>query len=255
LVFVNPQPTENALKILYSAKELLQQEGWTSYFEHSPKQIQQLWQERLSDLQRLENRANVRLLDIGSGYGDFLHYTKQLGWQVSGFDFSPSVAQVSREKYGILVATGDLFEVNYSDNSFDVITLWHVLEHTPDPLLVLKRSYDLLNRQGVLAIEVPNLNFILRRSYRYPFSVTLHLFHFSPTTLSALVQKAGFDILECKLGNTGFLYSKKTKIWAKQIIYTFSRAVERLLGMNICDSIRLYARKSISGERCWKAGE
>ena len=244
LVFVNPQPTVEALREYHAASELLSQDGWSSYFDHSQKQIRELWEERLTDVKRWKQAPNVSLLDVGAGYGDFLHYVSKQGWQVSGFEFSPAVAQVSQKKYGIPLAVGDLFEMPFPDHSFDIITMWHVLEHLADPMAVLRRLFELLRPGGLLVIEVPNLNCLVRKSYQVPLTVNLHLYHFSPTTLSSLVSAAGFNVLRSHSGNTGFQYSRRTKIYAKRAFYACSRLLEKTVGANVSDSIRLYATQA-----------
>ncbi len=249
MVFVNPQPTENALQNYYSAQNLMQQESWSSYFEHQPKQIADLWSRRFRDIRRLTNGRNVRLLDVGSGYGDFLHTARQAGWQVHGFEFSEPVAEISRKKYGISVAVGEIFDLPAARNSFDVITIWHVLEHLRNPLAVLKRCRELLVPGGILVIEVPNLHFLARKSYRFPLSMTLHLYHFSARTLPPLVERASFKVLECRPGHTGYLYRSKAKIYAMKCIYGISHVADTLLGLNVSDSIRLYASKKPSEVR------
>ena len=241
LVFVNPQPTEDALRRYHAGTGLLSQDGWSSYFAHSAEQIRELWEERLADLQRWQPGTGINLLDVGAGYGDFLYYAKKLGWKVSGFEFSPAASRTSKRKYGIPLAVGDISEMNFPSRSFNIITMWHVLEHLRDPLSALQRCQELLARKGVLALEVPNLNFLVRKSYRYPMSRTLHLYHFSPATLSALVKKAGFEVLACGQGNTGFQYAHLWKVYAKKCLYLVSRSVEMLSGFNVADSIRLYA--------------
>jgi hypothetical protein len=119
-----------------------------------------------------------------------------------------------------------------------------VLEHLHHPLDVLRRCRALLEPGGILALEVPNLNFLVRKSYRYPLSRTLHLYHFSPVTLAALVRAAGLEVLECRPGNTGFQYRRRWKIYAKKCLYAVSRAVEKLSHRNVSDSIRLFARRN-----------
>ncbi len=243
LVFVNPQPTEAALRKYHAAQSLLQQDGWSSYFQHTPAQIRELWEERFGDLRRWINGGVPRLLDVGCGYGDFLHVARESGWRVEGFEFSPAAAEVCRSRYGLRVAVGDLLELEFAEGSFELITMWHVLEHLRHPLAVLRRCRALLEPGGVLALEVPNLNFLVRKSYRYPLSRTLHLYHFTPTTLAALVRAAGFEVLECRPGNTGFQYPRRWKVYAKKCLYAVSRAVEKLSRGNVSDSIRLYARR------------
>ena len=246
MVFVNPQPTQSALLEYYAAQDLMEQDGWSSYFRHRPEQIHELWQRRFADMQRWKNGPGVRLLDVGSGCGDFLHQALQAGWEVRGFEFSPAVAEVSRRKYGIAVEVSVIFDLRDHDNSFDAVAMWHVLEHMRDPLGALRRCRELLAPGGLLALEVPNLNFLARKSYRYPLSLNLHLYHFSPATLSGIVRKAGFEVLECRRGHTGYLYRSKAKIYAKKCLYGISQQAEKLLGINMSDSIRLYAAKSRS---------
>ena len=173
----------------------------------------------------------------------FLHIAKKSGWQVQGFEFSSAAAEVCRQKYGLAVAVGELRELNFPEQSFDVITMRHVLEHMREPLSVLERCCELLVPQGILAIEAPNLNFLVRKSCCYPLSVTLHLYHFSPATLAALVRQAGFEVLECRPAHTGYLFRSKAKIYAKKCIYGLSHLAEKLLGTNVSDSIRLCAKR------------
>jgi len=243
LVFVNPRPSTAALRQYYGAKDLMQHDAWSAYFQHSSDQLRDLWQERLRDLHRWKPGSGLRLLDVGSGYGDFLYHASSSGWDVLGFEFAPAVAEVCKQKYGIPVQVGQLSEIGLQAASFDAITMWHVLEHLPQPVSVLQRTLQLLAPGGLLALEVPNLNFLVRKSYRYPLSATLHLYHFTPATLTSMVRKVGFKVLECRQGNTGFLYRSPVKIYAKKAVYLFSHVLERLAGINAGDSIRLYAQK------------
>jgi 2-polyprenyl-3-methyl-5-hydroxy-6-metoxy-1,4-benzoquinol methylase len=244
LVFVNPQPTLEALREYHAAGELMSQDGWSSYFNHSQEQICELWKERFADVRRSKQASNVSLLDVGAGYGDFLHYASKEGWQVSGFEFSPAVAKISREKYGISLAVGDLFEMPFAKQSFDVITMWHVLEHLANPMAALRRLFQLLRPGGVLVLEVPNLNCLVRKSYRVPMTVNLHLYHFSRETLSSLASAAGFKVLRTHAGNTGFLYPQRAKIYAKRAFYACARVLEMAVGTNVSDCIRLHATKA-----------
>jgi 2-polyprenyl-3-methyl-5-hydroxy-6-metoxy-1,4-benzoquinol methylase len=242
LVFVNPQPTAAAIESYYSAKELSAQASWSSYFQHTPAQIAGLWNERFADVARWINGRAPRLLDIGCGWGDFLHFARSRGWPVSGFEFSESVARVAREKYGLPVRVGSLEEMGFPARGFDLISMWHVLEHLREPRAALERIAALLAPGGLLVLEVPNLDFLARKSWRYPMSRTLHLYHFSAATLVALVERAGFRVLECRPGHTGYLYDSRAKVLAKKSLYAFTRVAHRLFGVNLGDSIRLYAR-------------
>ncbi len=225
------------------AKDLMTRKGWSSYFQHSPEQLTELWDERLDDVKRWTDHREVHLLDVGCGPGEFLHFARQRGWNATGFEFAPSVAQLAHEKYGLEVKVGDLAAMGYAKGCYTLLSMWHVLEHLPNPLATLTRAHDLLAPGGVLVLEVPNVNCFWRRSYRYPFSAILHLFHFSPSTLSALVQKAGFEVLSCRLGNTGLLCPGRLRTLAKRILCGVSKCIDHHLGQNVGNSIRLYARR------------
>ena len=80
-----------------------------------------------------------RLLDIGSGRGRFLSVAVSAGWKAIGIEFEPGLAEMARRRYGVQVVVGDAIGAEL-DGPFDVITMWHVLEHLPDPLASLERS-------------------------------------------------------------------------------------------------------------------
>lgn len=244
LIFVNPQPTTEAILAYHSAHDLMMRNGWSSYFEHTQDQLEALWDERLTDMERWVGGREIRLLDVGCGPGDFLHFAHQRGWTATGFDFAPSVAQLAHDKYGLVVNVGDLASLEYPAGSFTILSMWHVLEHLRDPGAILMRAHELLAPDGLLVLEVPNVNCFWRRSYRYPFSAILHLFHFSPSTLALLVQKAGFELISCRHGNTGLLCSGNVKMIAKRILCGTSMWMDRHFRMNLGDSIRVYAKRA-----------
>ena len=139
------------------------------------------------------------ILDIGSGRGFTLYYLKKyykykkaVGTQISknAFDFS-------RDKLGLQIYNKDLLELPLGNAGFDVITIWHVLEHVIKPERYIDRIYELLNDHGKLIIEVPNFNSwarVLMGRYWLSFDLKYHLFFFTPASLSALLIKHGFKI-------------------------------------------------------------
>jgi SAM-dependent methyltransferase len=243
LVYVNPRPTEDALRAYYALPDLLDHKSWSSYRRHTARQLGALWGERFRDVQRWRSGAGTRLFDLGAGYGDFLHVAARAGWVTTGLEFSPAVARVAQEQYGIALHVGALETVDLAPDSLDVVSLWHVLEHMPDPRATLARLRQLLQPEGILVIEVPNIAFAVRRSYEYPLSATLHLYHFSNTTLSRTVHGAGFTVLECDNGNTGQLCTSWLKRLAKRTVHGGARLAVTFTGQNVSDSIRLYARR------------
>jgi len=141
-----------------------------------------------------------RILDVGCGRGDTLAWLQRWGADVHGTQVSAVAAQVARQLVGAdRIFVGDLSEAGYPDASFDCVTLWHVLEHVPEPLVLLKEIRRILRPDGFVYIEVPNAGGWAARKYRHhwlAYDVPKHLFHFSPATLRALARRAGLECTE-----------------------------------------------------------
>jgi SAM-dependent methyltransferase len=143
-----------------------------------------------------------RLLDFGCGGGDFLVTMHRHGWEVTGIDTAEeAVARVRRET-GLPVLEGTLPHPDLEPASFDVITMWHALEHVPHPRVVVREAHRLLAPGGRLVVAVPNIDsFAFRTFGPYWFGLDLprHLSHFAPWTLQLLLEQCGFRLLELKM--------------------------------------------------------
>jgi SAM-dependent methyltransferase len=155
--------------------------------------------QRLDDAIRLRELRGLspgRLLDVGCGKGRFLAAARDAGWEVRGVEFAPASAEAARVAYGIDVAVGDFLEVGLK-GGFDAITMWHVLEHMPDPFAAVTRAADLLRPGGSLVISVPNIESLQARlggEQWFHLDLPRHLMHFSPRSLSALVARTGLRL-------------------------------------------------------------
>ena len=120
-----------------------------------------LEERKFFQIKKFINKKNdPALLDIGCGSGTFLDVCKQNGWYVEGVDVSPSVSQSVLENYNIEVHHGDFNKIKFN-KTFDVITLWGVLEHVSDPIATIKKAKELLNNDGMLIFEVPSADCFL----------------------------------------------------------------------------------------------
>jgi SAM-dependent methyltransferase len=111
-------------------------------------------------LQRLSRRLPQasKILDVGSGSGEWLAVLKQAGHRVCGVEPDPFYGEFARQRYAVQVETKGILDLARPENPFDVITLFHVLEHLPDPLAALQNFREWLTPGGLLIIEVPNTN-------------------------------------------------------------------------------------------------
>ena len=146
---------------------------------------------------RIPYHGEGKLLDFGCGAGWLAHRLQQRGWDVTGIDFSPIAAQQVRESYGIPVHVGSLPHSAIAPESFDVITMGSVLEHVHDPHAILNGAVDALRPGGLLVIVVPNIASWGFRTFGkdwFALDLPRHLLHFSPKTLTRLVQEHGLEV-------------------------------------------------------------
>jgi 2-polyprenyl-3-methyl-5-hydroxy-6-metoxy-1,4-benzoquinol methylase len=208
-----------------------------------------MWKKRLRELLRF--KKNGKLLDVGCGLGTFLDLARASGFDVYGTEVSGYVCNLTKEKMQIPTFHGELANSGMPAKYFDVITMWHTLEHMPDPVANLQKSHELLKDDGLLVVAVPNINNLImktlyplvrRKSFRL-FSLKhkeLHLSHFSNKTLAAILNKTGFEIIHEGPDLSQVLPGKK-------IIDIVTRIVFALTRKNAGEAIRVYAVKTRPG--------
>jgi SAM-dependent methyltransferase len=134
-----------------------------------------------------------RLLDVGCAMGRFMGLMQSVGWTVSGIEIDPEAAAHAR-KVTPDVFHGDPMDAPFAPGSFDLVTAFHVLEHLPDPVGVLRRMLGWLAPGGVAVVEVPNVSGVGGRVFgRYWSGLEMprHLVQFTPETMGALGERAG----------------------------------------------------------------
>ncbi len=143
-------------------------------------------------------RDGGTLLDVGCGTGGFLNELRQdSGWQVEGVDLNAQATAYARQALGLTVHQGDLGTLDLPPQSFDVVTMWDVIEHVPDPLDTLKVIARLLKPGGVLLLNTPNARSWQARLWArwwYGWSIPRHLYIFTHHTLEQLLTRAGFHV-------------------------------------------------------------
>ena len=151
LVFNNPRPNMQSISRFYS------QEGKTNSWMGADKQ-EKAWARLASRRLRrvLAIKRTGRLLDVGCGIGRFINAARKAGFEVQGIELSTSAVNIAKQKYGLNLLFGDLDDLDFEIEKFDVITLWHSLEHVPYPGRTLTKIKSILADGGYLVIAVPN---------------------------------------------------------------------------------------------------
>jgi len=199
-MYLSPRPTAEFIKSFYP----VEYDPYQSPVEDEHFVIMR-WMRRRKLIRRLrlvERYSGLKrgfLLDVGCATGLFIHEMDRAGWNVAGVEPIASAAAYARNHFGLNVFQGTLEDVPSAPESFDVITFWDVLEHTFSPKRALLQASRLLREGGVIAVNVPNWDSVERRLFgRYwqGLDSPRHLFVFTRTTLTALLEKAGFSVLD-----------------------------------------------------------
>ncbi len=147
-------------------------------------------------VQKATGLSHGTLLDMGCGVGTFLHTMKEGGWQVTGLEPDADARKAGETLYGLSILPADVFE-RLPAESFDAITLWHVLEHVHDLQGYIRKLNSLLKPGGKLFIAVPNYTSKDAQAYgEYwaAYDVPRHLYHFSPLSLDTLMKRNGLKV-------------------------------------------------------------
>jgi SAM-dependent methyltransferase len=151
-----------------------------------------------ASLDEIERAAGGRgrLLDIGTAAGAFVAAARDRGWEAEGCEPNRWLAQWGARHFGVTIRQGGVFDQDYQDGSFDVITLWDVIEHTPDPPAVLERCRALLKPGGILIVNYPDIGSWIARvlGRRWLFLSSVHLFYFDRRTIRLMLEKTGYSV-------------------------------------------------------------
>lgn len=196
LCFTNPRPNEETIGQFYPQ----------SYQPHDFRpDRRRRWWHRLHDSwspakdwrKRLPLHGLGRLLDFGCGAGVFLNRMHEQGWEVLGLDANPEAVRRIHAELGLPALDGSLPHPDLVPGTFDVITMWHALEHVHQPLEVLREAHRLLAPGGKLLLASPNIDSLPFRWFGrhwYALDLPRHLVHFSPWTLRLMLHRAGFKV-------------------------------------------------------------
>ena len=194
----HPQPTLDKLGSYYEFEDYISHtDGKRTLFE---KMYHFIKRKAIRDKVKLINSYQPlkgRILDIGAGTGDFLLECKNQNWEILGIEPNDKAKGIA---VGKGIKFGDTIE-KLESNSFDVITMWHVLEHVPDVEHQVAELKRLLKPSGTIIIAVPNFKSYDANHYKEfwaAYDVPRHLWHFSKTAIEKLFDKQNMNLEDIK---------------------------------------------------------
>jgi 2-polyprenyl-3-methyl-5-hydroxy-6-metoxy-1,4-benzoquinol methylase len=193
MLITHPQPSLDKLPSYYeSVNYISHTDGNKSFFEKMYQFVKSIALKNKLNLINSESQRG-KILDIGAGVGDFLSVAKKDGWEIIGVEPSEKAKAIAKNKGVTFVESINDLE----NNSFDVITMWHVLEHVPDLENQIKELKRLIKPSGTIFIAVPNFNSFDAKyygSFWAAYDVPIHLWHFSKTAIKKLFAKENLEL-------------------------------------------------------------
>lgn len=196
-----PQPTLEKLPSYYESEDYISHtDSKRNLFEKIYHLIRVISLKQKLKLINSFNTKNKNLLDVGCGTGDFLQIAKSNNWEVSGIEPNEQARSIANSK-----TDNSVFEIKellqFHEASFDVITLWHVLEHLPNLEDQISVFQKLLKPEGRLIIAVPNYKSYDAQYYKSfwaAYDVPRHLWHFNRKSISNLIETFNFKVEKIK---------------------------------------------------------
>jgi SAM-dependent methyltransferase len=261
LIRVEPMPDPETVRRLYTENYFDRdfscgvRKG--TYLENEAMRVTE-YREILSEIRA--RKPDGRLLEVGCAAGSFLNYARRSGYRVEGVDISEWAAETAGEQFGVEVSVGRLMEIEFPDESFEIIFFGDLLEHESDPLEFMNEVRRLLKPGGLVAVKVPTYvdsfyfrmarlvpktlllallnNRLLRAmklSHEGPDAPPYHLYEFSRRTLALLCEKVGLNVVshQTSLLIPEFLDSWNAPLLDRLTFYTFMATKTLVMKLNL----------------------
>jgi 2-polyprenyl-3-methyl-5-hydroxy-6-metoxy-1,4-benzoquinol methylase len=202
LRYTSPVPNQDEIGQYYKFKAYIShtdtKEGWMNQLYHyvRTKSLAQ----KTNWVQSLFTGHKGHVLDIGAGTGAFVHAMQQKSWKVTGLEPDATTREKAFELYKLHLQSAEaIFEL--AEHEFEVITMWHVLEHVHTLKPYLNQCFKSLKYNGRLIIAVPNYTSFDAKYYQKywaAYDLPRHLYHFSPKSMTILLNEMGFELVAIK---------------------------------------------------------
>jgi len=217
LVYQNPRPAPPSFELIYPAE----------YGPYTPGLKEENALRRLDRRYGLRKRVNLvlkyqktgTLCDIGCATGDFIEELgKRPGWKATGIEPNAQASAYARS-LGLDVRTGSIDEIDFPPASFDVISMWHVVEHLYDPAATFEKLRRWLKPGGIFILTTPNLDCLDARlfgPYWAGFELPRHFYVFSLDTLQQLLSARGYRLLATRFFyGSHSLFMSSVRFWLR----------------------------------------
>jgi SAM-dependent methyltransferase len=227
LGFLDPRPSQKEMAQFYEKEYFLEKydEGLALDSPNFEKRLR-------GEAHRIKfirsRKPSGRVLDIGCGYGYFLFACQRVGYKVAGVDTSHWAVHYAEHRLGLSAMRGEMDEVDFPPRSFDIITMWHILEHVRNPNLTLRKARDWMKEDGIIVIDVPNYKGTDAQARWLEWdgwSLPYHLWHFTYGSLKSLLDNHGFEVIEYKDYHSDVV---KRKLSVLSILEPLARLVAKL---------------------------
>lgn len=249
VVFIHPQPTYKNISLNNQDKynSLLTERA---YFAKKDE----LSVRALNDVKKiLKYKKSGRILDIGCSYGFYLAVFKKYGFKTFGIDITPRAIEYARDSLHLNVYKGDFMNYNFN-KKFNVVTVYDLIEHLPDPIKLMKRIKNILNKNGLIVVQTPNIDSLISKITGNKWFWLLapqHLFLYSVGSIKRLLESNGFEILEITtwddydefIKNILYKFKLKDKGKAKYLYYAGFKLLLLLKPL-----AKLWAKYDLGGE-------
>lgn len=194
LIFLNPAPDREEMKVFYPGGYWLKRENALEGIYRDC--IMRL---ELGSFKRFMGKG-IRQLEVGSGSGELLYNAEKMGFDCYGVEISGEMVEYARKTFGLeRVKNADLLSASFDNEFFDNIIFNHVFEHIDNPVATFMEVKRILKKEGVLVIQVPNIDSYQFRAFGKKWvqlSVPQHLCHFTPETIRLALETVGFNVFK-----------------------------------------------------------
>jgi 2-polyprenyl-3-methyl-5-hydroxy-6-metoxy-1,4-benzoquinol methylase len=195
-----PQPSLEKLPSYYESEDYISHtDAKRNLFEKIYHWVRTYMLSKKMALVDIQTKSDAKkVLDIGCGTGDFLAMAKKYKWEIAGVEPDSQARKIASEKTSVEIHENNWLE-EIEENSFDAITMWHVLEHVPNVDAQIELLKKIIKPKGTIFIAVPNFKSHDAKHYKEfwaAYDVPRHLWHFSQKAIKGLFEKQNLEVVK-----------------------------------------------------------